>query len=165
MKRGPLLHLCDTLWTLGSNDSRVWACAVLNYLCCCCFSGRDCPTVSKTSCCVANAFSFPSASHFPLTNFYPNLYTYSASLNSSSVFLWPSSASRHLLHPSYLAARLCLESCTINVPLHCLNLFQWNFFFFEFFLMLHCILLFLDSSCKFISCKHSGHLRIYRKIR
>lgn len=153
MNTAPLLCLCDALWKLGSADSRVWTCTVLNYLCSCCFSERDCPTVSKTSCCVENAFSFPSASHFPLTNFYPILYTHSASLNSSSGFLWPSSASRHLLHPSCLVARLCLESLFINVPLQCRNLFWWNFFFFEFFPILHSILLSLDSACKFISCK------------
>lgn len=163
MKRGPFLCFCDALWKLESNDSRVWACAVLNYLCSCSFSERHCPI--KTSCCVENAFSFPSASLFPLTNFYPILYTHSASLNSSSGFLWPSSASRHLLHPSCLVARLCLESLSINVPLQCLNLCRWNFFFFEFFPILHCISLSLDSACKLISCKQSGHLRIHRKIQ
>lgn len=120
MKREPLLCLCDALWKLGSNSSKLWACTA--------FSVRDCPTVSKTSCCVENAFSFPSASHFPLTNFYPILYAHSASLNSSSGFLWPSSASRHLRHPSCLVARLYLESLSINVALQYLNRFWWNFF-------------------------------------
>lgn len=126
--------------------------------------GAIVPQPRRPLCCVENAFSLPSASDFPITNFYPNLYTHTASLNFSSVFLWPSSVVDFYYNPLVLCPDavwwIFLCNCTTSVP----NLFFWIFFFFEFFPILHCSLLSLDSAWKFTSCEHSGCLRQYRRI-
>lgn len=107
------------------NDSRVLACTVLDDLCSC-FSGRDCPTVSKTSCCVENAFSFSPASDFPLTIFFIPTCTPTQAVWTFLLCFYDLPVLVDIYYLLSSGQIMCIESFCINVPLQCPNFFSWD---------------------------------------